>query len=403
MARPRRVVVALIVPLLFAAFVGGVPGASAADPTPTIATAVDSGPPGLTLGISGAQFQAGTTYGLCLLPPDKVQCGYFGSDLGSFTADAGGSVPAGTRIRVPGVLAGSYHLVATAPGTAAIVAATVFSVTAPTLSLDPPAGPGGLVVAVTGSGYGPAAVYSLCIVPSGAVQCGGAGILLGDVTADGSGNLPAGTTVTIPGQLADSYDIGVMLKGAALPNLITTEPFVEVGPTIALGPATGPGGTTAILTGAGLAPGGRYTVCIVPPAATRCGGAGTNLASFTADSSGAIPAGMTVTIPVGDPGAYPVGILLNDSTPFLLGSVTFARTAGTAPPATPPGEPTAAPGATPAAAGSGGLASPAPSAAPAASDQGSGGTILWILVVLAIIAVIVVGLVVSRRRGPAID
>jgi hypothetical protein len=372
---------------------------AAAAGEPTITAALDSGPPGLTVGVSGTSFQAGTTYGLCLLPRDQDKCGYAGSDLGSFTADASGNIPAGTQFRVPGVLAGSYLLIATAPGTAAFVATTPFGVTAPTLSVDPNAGPGGLTVTVAGSGYGPAAAYSLCIVPSGTPQCGGIGIPLGDVTADGSGSLPGGTTVTIPGQLAATYDIGVMLKGGALPNLLVTTPFVEVAPTVLLNPVGGPGGTIATITGAGLAPGGHYTVCIVPSGTNQCGGAGTDLVGFVADAAGAIPAGTTMTIPAGDPGDLPVGVVLDDSTAFLLGSVTFSRTTGTPPP------PASTSGAGPSGGAASGTpavaASSVPSSAPGASDVSSGGMLLWILVVLLIVAVLIGGLVLSRRRRSA--
>ncbi|HJW21851.1 MAG TPA: hypothetical protein VJ506_05420 [Candidatus Limnocylindrales bacterium] len=393
MTRPRRGV--LILAVLCVALVGGAGGVRAAGEA-TIATAVESGPAGLTVDVSGTGFQPGATYGLCLLPPEQVQCGYGGSDLGSFTADAGGNVPGGTRIRVPGVLAGSYRLVATAPGTAAIVASTAFGVIAPSLALDSQAGPGGLVVTVTGSGYGPSAAYTLCIVPTGTPQCGGVGIVLGDVTADGSGTLPDGTKVTIPGQLPATYDVGVMLKGAALPNLIASEPFVEVAPTIAINPASGPGGTTATVTGAGLAPGATYVVCIAPPAASQCGGSGIDLTGFTADAGGAIPDGTSVVIPTGDPGDYPVGIVLDRSAPFLLGSVTFSRTAGTAPPAIATAGPTG-PAGSPAGTSPGPPASSVPTV-PASADQGPGAFLPLILVALAIVAVIAVGVVLLRRR-----
>lgn len=379
-----------------AAPAGSLAAAAATPAPPTIMPAVDAGPPGLAVPLTGDHFNAGTTYGLCLQPSGATaNCGYAGSDLGSFTADAGGNVPAGARFEVPNVLAGTFQVLATAPGTAEVVAAAPFSVTSPSLALDSNAGPAGLVVTVSGTGYGPGAAYILCIAATGAPQCGGAGIDLGRVTADASGALPAGTTVTIPGQLPASYTIGIRLDAGGIPYLIATVPFVEVSPTMLLNPAGGPGGTLATITGAGLAPGAKYVVCIVAPAQSQCGGAGTNLGAFTADAGGAVPAGTTVVIPLGDPGDYPVGILLADSQPFLIGSVTFSRTAGTAPPvsSTGPSAPgDSSPALSPAA------ASPSPSAAPASSEQGGGGPIVWILLALGIVAIIVIGLVLARRR-----
>src|SRR5262245_2190538 len=93
-----------------------------------------SGPPGTVVGIPGDGFAAGNTYGLCILPSDQVQCGYYGVELGSFAADPAGRVPSGVSGRIPNLLAGSFHIVATAPGTGAIVAGTAFTVARPGLT-----------------------------------------------------------------------------------------------------------------------------------------------------------------------------------------------------------------------------------------------------------------------------
>ncbi len=409
MGRASRAPASLLAAVVLALVSVGTPGsaavlAAAPSPSPTaaagpaLAASVESGPPGLSVAVSGSGYEADTAYALCLLAADQTQCGSGALEVGSFTADSSGAIPPGSQFRVPGVVAGSYLLVTVGGtgGAGAFAATAPFDVTAPTLSVDPQAGPAGITVAVTGSGYAPSTAYSLCLVPNGTPTCGKAGIALGDVTTDGSGALPTGTTVRIPGQAQATYAVGALVKGAAVPTLIVTAPFVEISPTIALNPPSGPGGTTVTITGAGLAPGAAYTFCLISQAATACGAASADLGGFTADATGAVPDGATLTIPAGDAGDVSLGIRLDGSTPVLLGSVTFSRTAGTAPPSSPPGDSTSAQDAsTPGIDGSG---SPAPAGVPAALDLGPGGPTTWVLVALAVVAVLAVGLILTRRR-----
>ncbi|HEX8026490.1 MAG TPA: hypothetical protein VF484_09805, partial [Candidatus Limnocylindrales bacterium] len=288
--------------MLTAALLAGLPAsASAATPKPvTIAVAPASGPAGTSIAITGTGYAAGTTYGLCILPASKTKCGYEGANLiggapaESFAAATDGTIPAGTSGIIPDVVAGSYRIVSTAPGTGFIVAAADFTVTAPSFGLTPATGPAGLTAAVTLTGGAPSTKYTICASPAGATNCVGTGVLLGDVTTDPTGSVASGTTVVIPGQLPATYQIGIYLASGNNMFLASVA-FQETAPNLNLGAASGPVGATVSVSGGGYAPGAKYVVCIFTADATSCGG-GVNLVGFTADAGGAIPAGIAAPI-----------------------------------------------------------------------------------------------------------
>ncbi len=372
---------------------------TAATPKPiTIAVDPIAGAPGQVVAISGGGYASGTTYGMCILPAGKTKCGYEGANLvggvtaEQFAAAADGTIPAGTTAVIPDLLAGAYRIVSTAPGTGAIAASTPFTVTAPTLSISPTSGAAGTVATLTLGGGAPNTSYTVCAVPADQAACGYVGIALGNVTTDSAGAFPSGTTVKVPGQLAATYHVGVFLANSN-PTLIAFAEFAETAPTLTLSGSTGQAGAVLTAAGAGYAPGGVYTICLAGAADASCGG-GMNLVGFTADPSGSIPAGVAVTLPARDPGAYRIGVVLDQSTPWYLAFVPFQVAAGTAPPATSaPAETTAA--TAPA------TAAPAPSAAPARTESGSGGVPLVVIAILLLLALALAFWFARRRREPA--
>jgi len=386
----------------------GLSGGAAAAATPrpvTISVAPASGPPGLPVAISGTGYAAGTTYGLCILPAGKTKCGYEGANLiggapaEQFTAGTDGTIPAGTTGTIPDLVAGSYRVVSTAPGTGFIVASADFTVTAPTFALTPASGPAGLQAAVSLTGAAPGARYTICASAKDATGCGGTGILLGDVTTDAAGGAPAGTTVVIPGQLPATYQVGIYLANSNNVFLASVA-FVETAPTFALAASSGPVGSVVGVSGTGYAPGAKYAVCLFTADATSCGG-GINLVGFTADASGAIPSGLVATIQGSQSGPARIGVVTDGGAAvFYLVSAPFEVLAGTPAPTVPAAASAAA---TP------GLATvaPAPSAATTASDAGTGSGVPWLLLVILFLLILAAAFWWSRRRrdpsgsGPA--
>ena len=363
---------------------------SAANP-PTIVVDVASGAPGQAITVTGSGYAAGTTYGVCILAADKTKCGFEGANiigLEQFVAAADGTIPAGTAGAIPTLVAGSYHIVSTAPGTGFIVASTPFTVTAPSISLSPSSGAAGTTATVSVAGAAPNATYTICIIPNTETACGFVGIPLGDVKADAGGAFPAATTIRIPGQAAATYKVGLFVAGNN-PTLITTTPFAETAPTLTLDTSSGPVGTSIGVSGSGFGAGAKYELCLVPAGAAQCGGVGIIIGGFQAGPDGSVPAGTSVLAPNTPPASYALGIRLQDSTPILLASSPFTVAAGTVAPATPASTP--------------GLATAAPnsSAAPTGSDAGGTGGVPWLLIVIVLIIVLGLAFWFSRRRREA--
>lgn len=372
-------------------------GASAATPRPTtIHLDPTSGPAGLSVAITGEGYAPGTTYGLCILPTGKSKCGFEGANLvgggpaEQFTAAADGTIPAATRGGIPDLVAGPYTIVSTAPGTGAIVASASFTVTAPAMALAPTSGAAGTNATVTVTGAAPGTKYTICLSAKDSPSCGGVGVILGDFTTDGSGAFPAGTTIKLPGQLPATYQVGLYLANANN-TFIAAVAFTETGPSITLSTGSGPAHGDILLSGSGFAPGAGYSLCWVPADAQQCGGVGLILGGFQAGEDGGMGQG-NVKAPEQAPGQYRIGVILADSTPWLIASAPFELAAGTPIPITAPPE-----GSPPATT----TAAPAPSTAPAVTESGSGGFALILIVILLVVVLALAFWFARRRREPA--
>jgi hypothetical protein len=392
-----RVTRSFAVLIAAAALLAGPTAALATTPPPTLTLTVSTGPSGTSVGIAGTHFGAGLTYTYCMMPTDATSgCGYSGVNLGTpVTADGSGTLPSQTVI-IPDLKAGAYRILAEAPVTGAPVTTTAFTVTAPTLALSPASGPSGLGVAVTGSGYAPSTTYVGCINVPPDMGCGYTGIQLSEITTDATGALPAGAKLSVPGLAPGSFQLGFFLKGGNA-VLLVTSPFTVVAPTITLSVSGGAGGTPVTLSGTGLAPGGAYQVCLQPAGLTACGYVGTTVGTFTADASGAIPAGTTVTIPPGTAGNDQLALLVAGNTATVIAAAPFALAAGTVAPTEAPTSTPAQPTMTAASASTPGQPSPSPAAGQTTpTDSGSGSLLLILVIVLLIVLAAAFGF--SRRR-----
>jgi hypothetical protein len=377
---------------LVVASIGAWP-AAAATPPPTIVLSVTAGAAGTTFVITGTGYAPGTTYGLCMMLATGSKCGYEGQNIAApsqFTAAADGTIPPSTIGEVPDFGAGDYVVLSLAPGTAATVASARFTVTAPTLSIAPVQGAGGTVATVTLTGGAPNTAYTVCLDPVDQPACGYVGIDLGSPKTDATGAFPAGMTITIPGQPAGPYHIGIKLPNGGLATLIATATFTEVPPTLSFTPTEGPSGTQQTFTGSGYQPGGGYELCLVPADADTCGGVGIIVAGFHADPTGNIPPGTIAAIPPTTPGPARIGVRVLNSTANLIVWQSLTIDAGTAPPPTSTSAAPAIAGVTPAPA----------SGRPASTGSDSGFPLLLLLVILLLIVLAVAFWWSRRRREP---
>jgi hypothetical protein len=118
-------------------------------------------------------------------------------------------------------------------GNSDFVGSALFTVTSPTLSLSSIRGVAGASLTLTGGNYAEGVTYTVCIVPQKTVDCGYVGdreetppgIYLGTFTSDQGGNIPPGTSVTIPVTLPPGeYAIGIFVPSIGF-ILISTSSF----------------------------------------------------------------------------------------------------------------------------------------------------------------------------------
>jgi uncharacterized repeat protein (TIGR01451 family) len=173
-----------------------------------------------------------------------------------------------------------------------------------TITLTPNSGPQGTQVTITGSGYGSGTVIN--------VYFGGA--FIGNVQADAGGNIPAGTTFTVPNVAYGTYNVTASSPSASATTTFQVTPNTAA---IQLTPNTGPSGTTVTLTGSGFRPNETLNVYF----------GGAFLGSVMATSSGAIPANTTFTVPTAANGPYTVTV----AGSLAAAQATFTVTTATTP------------------------------------------------------------------------
>ncbi len=266
--------------------VGTVTGDTATAPftvtTPTIVLSPTQGPVGTSVTVTGSGFSVSTTIGSITIAGGTIATqtctSQTTSTTGAFTCSF--TVPADTAVGHLVTVSGSN--VGTVPADAATA---TFTVTTATLTLTPASGPVGTLVTLSGSGYAPSTVYTFCF-QSTAVACASGATF----TSSGTGAIPAGVTITVPASGNTYVDVS---QGTAAANFIISATFTVTTPVLAITPSSGPVGTlvTLSLSSGALAPSTTYTYC-AQTTATTC----TSGSTFTSDATGAIPAGITLTI-----------------------------------------------------------------------------------------------------------
>jgi hypothetical protein len=283
--------------------------------TATLLLTPNTGPAGTLVTISGGGYAPSTTYFYCFSASGTAACA---AGSATFTATAGGAIPASTTLTVPAT-ANTWVDVSQTNVVANFIIASAFGATTPTIILTPTSGPGGTLVAVSGTGYAPTTVYTYCLAATSASCASGV-----TFTSSAAGIIPAGTFLTVPlAQAAGSYFVDIS-QGSAAANFIISEAFVVTTASLTITPSSGPANTLVTLTGSGFTPLTTYAYCFQATTGITCP-AGT-LTTFTTPAAGTIPAGTTISVPATG-NAY-VDISQGTSTNFII-SAAYALTVPT--------------------------------------------------------------------------
>ncbi len=156
------------------------------------------------------------------------------------TTNASGSTPPGSSITVPSLAPGAYYVDLSESGS--FVASAPFAVTSAVLGLSPASGPVGSSVALSGSSFDPNSQYVYCFQPS-VTSCSGSSIF----TADASGNVPSGVSLTVPGEPGGTYYVDVSRAG-----LLVALAAYNLTPNATLQPGFGAVGSLAAASADGL-------------------------------------------------------------------------------------------------------------------------------------------------------
>lgn len=207
---------------------------------------------------------------------------------------------------------GTYSYIVTALYNSFTASATSASITVvqPSITLVPASGHVGDSVTVTGANYPPGSLVT--------ATYDGSPFTLGPPgpSTDGSGNVPSGTTFSLPASISGAHTVWVSAGGRSAAATFTVSPRVWLSPT------SGVAGSTDTITGSGFAPGSAITAAV--------GGTSVALADGSSDASGSVSA--TFTVPDQPPGAHDVvatdgagnsaSAVYSTDTPLLSLSVT---------------------------------------------------------------------------------
>jgi hypothetical protein len=291
-----------------------------------------SGVPGRVITITGSGFAINTagrvwfdTNRDSVIDPSEPQV--------AVTTTAAGAIPVGITLTVPVVMPAIYPVRADIPLGGPVEASENFTVSTPSLSLSPSTAVPGTVISVTGSSFAlnTAGVVGFDSNGDGALDPGEPQV---SVTTTAAGAIPGGTTLTVPAVSAGSYQIradiplGVPVEASASFTVIPS-------PSVTLSPASGVPGTVITITGSGFA--------IITAGVVSFDSNGDSVidpgepqVSVTTTATGAIPAGIILTVPAVAPGIYPVradipsGVPVEASASFTVPSpsVTLSPTSG---------------------------------------------------------------------------
>ena len=291
-----------------------------------------SGVPGRVITITGSGFAINTA-GMVWFDTNRDSVRDPGEPQVAVTTTAAGAIPVGITLTVPVVTPATYPVRADIPLGGPVEASENFTVSTPSLSLSPSTAEPGTVISIIGSSFAlnTAGVVGFDSNRNGAIDPGEPQV---SVTTTTAGAIPGGITLTVPAVSAGSYQVraDIPLGGPVEASATFT---VIPSPSLVLNPASGVPGTVITITGSGFA---LDTAGVIWFDSNGDGviNPGEPQVSVTTTTAGAIPGGITLTVPAVSAGSYqgradiPLGGPVEASATFTVPSpsVTLSPAAG---------------------------------------------------------------------------
>lgn len=215
----------------------------------------------------------------------------------SVTTTSLGTLPAGTTLIAPSVVAGVYPVCIDAPSGNPIEASPNFTMLPATISANPSSGPTGTIIIISGGGFAASTAGNVWFDSNGN---GGQDTdePSSSVTTTATGAIPSGVLVTAPAVVEGIYQV---LADIPTGNPVETSAiFTITPPAISLNPDSGVSGTVITVTGGGFAASATGNVWFDTDDDSFMDGDEPQ-APVTSTDTGAIPAGITLTAPMLNP------------------------------------------------------------------------------------------------------
>src|SRR4030042_1137413 len=294
-----------------------------------------SGVPGRLITITGSGFAINTA-GVVGFDNNGDGAINPGEPQVAVTTTIDGAIPARINLTVPAVAPGTYGVRADIPSGGPVEAAASFTVPSPSVTLSPTSGVPGRVITITGSGF---AINTAGVVwfdsnGDGVIDPGEPQVA---VTTTAAGDIPVGTTLTVPAVAPGTYGVRADIPSGG--PVEASASFTVPSPSVTLSPTSGVPGRVITITGSGFA---INTAGVVGFDSNGSGAIdpGEPQVAVTTTAAGAIPAGIILTVPAVAPGTYgvladiPVSGSVEASASFNVtltaGAPTFVSAATTA-------------------------------------------------------------------------
>jgi len=260
---------------------GGVIASAFLDLSPqTLSIYSNNGIVGQQILLTGSNYTPSTTssYSICFSQNFNSYCNGFSPSFIQTNATGNlGPGPGPTSFTIPQTASGAYFIQIVSPSCCNIFAEAGFDVNPMGLSISPPTGTEGQVIAVSSGGLTPGGTYDVCFSSSYNSCNGGNGWSVSNIpfTATEAGTIPTSVTVSVPDLAAQNVQGNYWVDlHPSSGGVIASALFVE-GPQIeALAPSEGGLATMIAVTASGFAPttSNVYSICFSQYFNSYCNG-----------------------------------------------------------------------------------------------------------------------------------